>query len=244
MIRTIVAGGVLDPNRPLFGRHCSQIHRGQIHRKTEHHEGTTGPGAAWAYVGTAWAGGPLRSDHDYLRLTFQIARQARAAGNHPFGAILVGPDGAVLMQAGNAHGDAGDRTGHAERVLMTRASLDLCRRFPGRLHDVRQCRTLCDVRGFGLLGRRRPRGLRLVGARSGRADRPASGKPDDGPALPHRFWAPASARSRSSARCWKTRLARCTTGSGAETSGARLAFLIVTVFVKEGARREGGRHRR
>ncbi len=59
----------------------------------------------------------------YIRLALDIARSARAAGNHPFGAILVGPDGVVLMQAGNAHGDAGDRTGHAERVLMTRASL-------------------------------------------------------------------------------------------------------------------------
>ena len=68
------------------------------------------------------------SDEDYVRLTIEIARQSRAAGNHPFGAILVGPDGAVLMQAGNAHGETGDpaladRTGHAERVLMTRASL-------------------------------------------------------------------------------------------------------------------------
>lgn len=63
------------------------------------------------------------TDEDYLRLTLELARQARAVGNHPFGAILVGPDGAVLMQAGNSHGDAGDRTGHAERVLMTRASL-------------------------------------------------------------------------------------------------------------------------
>jgi tRNA(Arg) A34 adenosine deaminase TadA len=63
------------------------------------------------------------TDEDYVRLTIEIARQARAAGNHPFGAILVGPDGTVLMQAGNAHGEGGDRTGHAERVLMTRASL-------------------------------------------------------------------------------------------------------------------------
>jgi tRNA(Arg) A34 adenosine deaminase TadA len=61
----------------------------------------------------------LNTDEDYLRLSIEIARQARAAGNHPFGAILVGPGGAVLMEAGNA----GDRTGHAERVLMTRASL-------------------------------------------------------------------------------------------------------------------------
>jgi tRNA(Arg) A34 adenosine deaminase TadA len=65
----------------------------------------------------------VKTDEDYLRLTLDIARRARAAGNHPFGAILVGPDGSVLLEAGNAHGDAGDRTGHAERVLMTRASL-------------------------------------------------------------------------------------------------------------------------
>ena len=62
------------------------------------------------------------TDEDYVRLTLDIARQARVAGNHPFGAILISPDGSVLMQAGNAHGAAGDRTGHAERVLMTRAS--------------------------------------------------------------------------------------------------------------------------
>ena len=65
----------------------------------------------------------MKTDEDYLRLAFEIALKARAAGNHPFGAILVGPDGTVLMEAGNAHGDAGDRTGHAERVLMTQASL-------------------------------------------------------------------------------------------------------------------------
>jgi tRNA(Arg) A34 adenosine deaminase TadA len=65
----------------------------------------------------------MKTDEDYLRLTLAIARQARSAGNHPFGAILVGPDGSVLLEAGNAHGNAGDRTGHAERVLMTRASL-------------------------------------------------------------------------------------------------------------------------
>jgi tRNA(Arg) A34 adenosine deaminase TadA len=63
----------------------------------------------------------VKTDEDFLRLTLDIARQARAAGNHPFGAILVGPDGTVLMEAGNAQGTAGDRTGHAERLLMSRA---------------------------------------------------------------------------------------------------------------------------
>ena len=62
------------------------------------------------------------ADEALVRLALEVARQSRAAGNHPFGAVLAGPDGAVLMRQGNAHGEAGDRTGHAERLLMTRAS--------------------------------------------------------------------------------------------------------------------------
>jgi tRNA(Arg) A34 adenosine deaminase TadA len=62
------------------------------------------------------------TDEELVRLTLDIAREARAGGNHPFGAILVGPDGQVLLRAGNASRN-GDRTGHAERVLMTRASI-------------------------------------------------------------------------------------------------------------------------
>ena len=62
------------------------------------------------------------SDESLLRRAIAVAHDARAAGHHPFGAILVGPDHEELMRAGNEHGDAGDRTAHAERVLMTRAS--------------------------------------------------------------------------------------------------------------------------
>jgi tRNA(Arg) A34 adenosine deaminase TadA len=62
-------------------------------------------------------------DHEhFLRLAFAVARRARANGNHPFGAILVGTDGAVLMEQENAFAPDHDMTGHAERVLMTRAS--------------------------------------------------------------------------------------------------------------------------
>ena len=62
------------------------------------------------------------TDEDGVRRAIAVAATARAAGSHPFGAILAGPDGTVLMEQGNTH-DSGDRTGHAERVLMTRASL-------------------------------------------------------------------------------------------------------------------------
>ncbi len=63
------------------------------------------------------------TDEDGLRLAIAAAREARQAGYHPFGAVLVGSDGMELMRAGNESAGAGDRTAHAERVLMSRASL-------------------------------------------------------------------------------------------------------------------------
>jgi tRNA(Arg) A34 adenosine deaminase TadA len=57
-----------------------------------------------------------------LRQSFEVAARAYRNGNHPFGAILVGPDGTVLMEQENAYNPHHDMTGHAERVLMTRAS--------------------------------------------------------------------------------------------------------------------------
>jgi tRNA(Arg) A34 adenosine deaminase TadA len=62
-------------------------------------------------------------DARYLRLAFAVAKRSREAGDHPFGAILVGPDGAVLMEQGNGYSAEGqDMTAHAERLLATRAS--------------------------------------------------------------------------------------------------------------------------
>lgn len=62
-------------------------------------------------------------DHEaHLRRAIAVAAESRRQGNHPFGAVLVGPDGAVLMEAMNGFGVDGDATGHAERNLMTRAS--------------------------------------------------------------------------------------------------------------------------
>jgi tRNA(Arg) A34 adenosine deaminase TadA len=58
-----------------------------------------------------------------LRRAFEVARAARARGEHPFGALLAGPNGAVLMEQANAYASEGrDMTAHAERLLATRAS--------------------------------------------------------------------------------------------------------------------------
>jgi tRNA(Arg) A34 adenosine deaminase TadA len=61
-------------------------------------------------------------DETLLRRAFAVALRSKATGNHPFGAILVDGSGAVLMEQENAYQPTRDMTGHAERVLMTRAS--------------------------------------------------------------------------------------------------------------------------
>ena len=79
------------------------------------------------------ASGLPELDHaHFLRLAIGLAERSRREGNHPFGAILVGADGAVLMEAMNAFGADGDSTGHAERMLMTRASIAHGADFLGR----------------------------------------------------------------------------------------------------------------
>ncbi|HET9599149.1 MAG TPA: nucleoside deaminase [Anaeromyxobacteraceae bacterium] len=66
---------------------------------------------------------PRRSfDDALLRRTFDVARRARASGNHPFGALLAGPDGEVLLERENGYLPDRDMTAHAERLLATDAS--------------------------------------------------------------------------------------------------------------------------
>ena len=65
-----------------------------------------------------------------LRLAFDVAERARADGNHPFGAVLVGPEGGVWLEQGNGFAtNGGDMTAHAERLLASTAS----RRFGAEL---------------------------------------------------------------------------------------------------------------
>lgn len=62
-------------------------------------------------------------DHEaLLRRAIAVSVRARANGNHPFGAILVDADGAVLLEAENRVVSEGDATRHAELVLMSAAS--------------------------------------------------------------------------------------------------------------------------
>jgi len=64
----------------------------------------------------------MKSDVEYLRLAIALAAESRATGNHPFGALLVGPEGDVLLSSGNTY--ARDRgVGHAESNVARAAAL-------------------------------------------------------------------------------------------------------------------------
>ena len=70
-------------------------------------------------------------DEGFLRRALELASEARASGNHPFGALLVGPDGTVLAEARNSVVTERDATGHAETNLV---------RLAGRVDaDLRAC---------------------------------------------------------------------------------------------------------
>jgi tRNA(Arg) A34 adenosine deaminase TadA len=62
-------------------------------------------------------------DEALLRRAFDVARRARAAGDHPFGSVLADGEGSVLMEQGNGYtSEGGDRTAHAESLLASRAA--------------------------------------------------------------------------------------------------------------------------
>ena len=67
-------------------------------------------------------------DHDdlvLLRRAIALSAEARQAGQHPFAALLADREGRVLMEQANAFHPQGDGTAHAERVLATRACVEL-----------------------------------------------------------------------------------------------------------------------
>jgi len=65
------------------------------------------------------------TDARYLRRSLELARLARETGNEPFGSLLVGGDGTIVVEAENTVLTERDVTGHAEvnvvRAACTRA---------------------------------------------------------------------------------------------------------------------------
>lgn len=67
----------------------------------------------------------MTDDIALLRRAIALSAESRAAGQHPFAAVLADGHGRVLMEATNGFHPHGDGTAHAERLLATRACVEL-----------------------------------------------------------------------------------------------------------------------
>jgi tRNA(Arg) A34 adenosine deaminase TadA len=65
------------------------------------------------------------ADVAHLRRCIELAREARELGDEPFGSLLVGPDGRVLVEERNAAITLQDVTAHPELMLARWASQHL-----------------------------------------------------------------------------------------------------------------------
>jgi tRNA(Arg) A34 adenosine deaminase TadA len=66
---------------------------------------------------------PLRKAlMDAMAIAMEEARQAAARGEVPVGAVVLGPDGAVLARAGNRTEELADATAHAEMLALREAA--------------------------------------------------------------------------------------------------------------------------
>jgi tRNA(Arg) A34 adenosine deaminase TadA len=88
----------------------------------------------------------MRGDADYLRLAVEIAARSREGGNHPFGALLVGPDGEVLLSSGNTFAEDGG-PGHAEANVARAAARRFDPEFLGRCTLVTSVEPCCMCAG-------------------------------------------------------------------------------------------------
>ena len=66
-----------------------------------------------------------RADEHHLRRAIELAAKARAAGDMPFGSLLVGPDGDVLVEDRNTVVTRNDITAHPELKTALWASRNL-----------------------------------------------------------------------------------------------------------------------
>jgi tRNA(Arg) A34 adenosine deaminase TadA len=95
-------------------------------------------------------------DQALLRVVFQVAQNARAKGNHPFGALLVDDQGNVLMEAENLVVTTHDCTAHAETHLMRVASQKYDREYLARCSLYASTEPCCMCSGaifWGNVGR-------------------------------------------------------------------------------------------
>lgn len=83
---------------------------------------------------------PVRpEDEPWLRRAIELSRRARAAGDQPFGSLLVGPDGELLAEALNTVVTEGDLSAHPELELAVWAGRNLDPEAAGRTTMYTSC---------------------------------------------------------------------------------------------------------
>ena len=98
----------------------------------------------------------MKDDLYYLREANKICKSARKNGNTPFGAILVSPDGEILLTQENIEITESDCTGHAETALMRKASKKYSKEFLWECSlytPFEPCAMCCGAIYWGNLGR-------------------------------------------------------------------------------------------
>ena len=65
------------------------------------------------------------TDERHLLRTIELAASARAAGNHPFGSLIVDAAGETMLEAENTVVTLRDVTGHAELNVVRAAGIEL-----------------------------------------------------------------------------------------------------------------------
>ena len=81
--------------------------------------------AAGATAAGAMPAGVTAADARYMARALELARAAQDQGEVPVGAVLLGPQGEVLAECGNAPIAAHDATAHAEIRVLREAGLAL-----------------------------------------------------------------------------------------------------------------------
>ncbi len=71
----------------------------------------------------------MHDDEYYLKRAIEVSKSSRENGNTPFGAILVGPDGEILLEQENIEITTHKCTGHAETALAEAAGLKYSKDF-------------------------------------------------------------------------------------------------------------------
>ncbi len=98
------------------------------------------------------------TDLEHLRTAIAIAARARDNGNHPFGALLVGADGAELAEGENTNVTAEDITGHAD-INLARLAFKHYDGATLQAATIYASTEPCAMCAAQSIGRHRPRGL-------------------------------------------------------------------------------------